>query len=422
MRSDNLGFFLAEAFKNLRLNLLMSVTAVTTTAVCILILGIGLLVDAHVEGIVGNVGQDVTITAFFPEDIDQERIDEVVSSVESYPEVNESAYVSKEEALERFRETFADQPDIAGSISSDVLPASMEIQLKDSSDSSVVADRLREEGFQDDEIRYPQQTVDRLNQITGYLVWGLRGATALFFVASVLLIFNTIRLSIFARRKEIEVMKLVGASDSFVRTPFVFEGLAEGLIGAGLAALAVIWINFLFVDWANDALPYVPIRGEAVNTILVLVLLVAVGVAIGVVGSFLSVRLGGRTPRGGERRGDAGGIGAEAGGRRRLPSARSRRLAHRRILGRRLRLRDHAPRGVPGGPTDLRRVARGDAGLLRVRDLLRPPPLRVVRALQVLQALRLEGPSDLVAELGATVPGALLRLSTEVRLYPVDGP
>jgi cell division transport system permease protein len=290
MRSDNLGFFLAEAFKNLRLNLLMSVTAVTTTAVCILILGIGLLVDAHVEGIVGNVGQDVTITAFFPEDIDQERIDEVVSSVESYPEVNESAYVSKEEALERFRETFADQPDIAGSISSDVLPASMEIQLKDSSDSSVVADRLREEGFQDDEIRYPQQTVDRLNQITGYLVWGLRGATALFFAASVLLIFNTIRLSIFARRKEIEVMKLVGASDSFVRTPFVLEGLVQGLIGAIPAALLVVWVDSLFVGWAQQSLPFLPISSGAVNALIVLLFLLFVGALVGIAGSFFSVR------------------------------------------------------------------------------------------------------------------------------------
>jgi cell division transport system permease protein len=290
MRSDNLGFFLAEAFKNLRLNLLMSVTAATTTAVCILVLGIGLLVDAHVEGIVGNVGQDVTITAFFPEDIDQERIDEVVSSVESYPEVNESTYVSKEEALERFRETFADQPDIAGSISSDVLPASMEIQLKDSSDSSVVADRLREEGFQDDEIRYPQQTVDRLNQITGYLVWGLRGATALFFVASVLLIFNTIRLSIFARRKEIEVMKLVGASDSFVRTPFVLEGLVQGLIGAIPAALLVVWVDSLFVGWAQQSLPFLPISSGAVNALIVLLFLLFVGALVGVAGSFFSVR------------------------------------------------------------------------------------------------------------------------------------
>jgi cell division transport system permease protein len=290
MRSDNLGFFLAEAFKNLRLNLLMSATAVTTTAVCILILGIGLLVDAHVEGIVRNVGQDVAITAFFPEDVDQERIDEVVTSVEGYPEVNESAYVSKEEALERFRETFADQPDIAGSISSDVLPASMEIQLKDSSDSSVVADRLREEGFQDDEIRYPQQTVDRLNQITGYLIWGLRGATALFLVASVLLIFNTIRLSIFARRKEIEVMKLVGASDSFVRTPFVLEGLVQGLIGAVPAALLVVWMDSLFVGWAQQNLPFLPISSGAVNALIVLLLLLFVGALVGVAGSFFSVR------------------------------------------------------------------------------------------------------------------------------------
>jgi cell division transport system permease protein len=290
MRSNDLGFFLAEAFKNLRLNLLMSVTAVTTTAVCILILGMGMLVDAHVEGIVRNVGQDVAITAFFPEDIDQERIDEVVSSVEGYPEVNESVYVSKEEALEKFRETFAEQPDIAGSISSDVLPASIEIQLNNSSDSSAVADRLRAEGFQDDEIRYPQQTVDRLNQITGYLIWGLRGATALFFVASVLLIFNTIRLSIFARRKEIEVMKLVGASDSFVRTPFVLEGLVQGLIGALPAALLVVWMNALFVGWAQENLPFFPISSGAVNALIILLFLLFVGALVGVAGSFFSVR------------------------------------------------------------------------------------------------------------------------------------
>jgi cell division transport system permease protein len=105
----------------------------------------------------------------------------------------------------------------------------------------------------------------------------------------VLLISNAIRLSIFARRKEIEVMKLVGASDRFVRTPFVFEGLVQGLIGAGLAALTVVWINWLFVDWSRDALPFVPISGDAVNTPLMLVVLVGVGVVIGVVGSFLSV-------------------------------------------------------------------------------------------------------------------------------------
>src|SRR5215210_4883176 len=115
-------------------------------------------------------------------------------------------------------------------------------------------------------------------------------------------------------------------------------------------------------------------------------------------------------------------VGAKAGWRGRLPLAWGGCLACGGFHRRRLRLRGHAPCGFSGGSQDLRRASRGHAGLLRVRDLLRPAPLRVVRALQVLQALRLEGPPDLMAELGATVPGALLRLSTEVRLYPVDGP
>jgi cell division transport system permease protein len=283
-----LGFFVREAFKNLRLNLLMSVTAITTTAICILILGTAIIINAHVEGVVRKVEQDVEITAFFSGDATEEEIEEVRSSVEGYPEVKESTYVSKEEALRRFEEMMADQPDIVEGLGSDVLPASIEIQLKSSRDSEAVAEKLRNEGLT--ELSYPQQTVENINQFTNYVVWGLRGATVLFFVASVLLIFNTIRLSIFARRKEIEIMKLVGATDDFVRTPFVFEGLAQGLIGAGFAALLVVWANALFVDWAHDVLPFIPISSSAVNTLAVLLVLISVGVIIGIVGSYLSVR------------------------------------------------------------------------------------------------------------------------------------
>jgi cell division transport system permease protein len=283
----NWGFFLREAFKNLRLNLLMSATAMTTTAVCVSVLGIGMLVSAHVEGIIRQAGQDVAIAAFFPDDASQGKIDEVRRSVGGYPEVKEVAYVSKEEALSRFKDMTADQPDLFEGISSNVLPASLDIQLNDTRDSSTVIDKLKAEGFKEGDLRYPQQKVDRLNHISGYIVWALRGATALFFVASVLLIFNTIRLSIFARRKEIEVMKLVGASDGFVRTPFVLEGLVQGLIGAALAALLVAWVNAIFVDWAHEALPS---SSGAVNTPLVLLILIAAGAIIGVLGSFLSVR------------------------------------------------------------------------------------------------------------------------------------
>lgn len=290
MRSNNWGFFLREAVKNLRLNLLMSVTAITTTAVCVLILGSALLVSAHVEGIIRKVGQDVQITAFFSEEASQETIDGVLASVQSYPEIIESTYVSKEEALGRWQETFADQPDLASGVNSDVLPASIEMQLNDPRDSDAVAEKLRTEGFEDEEISYPQQTVERMNEVTGYILWSLRVATALFLIASILLISNAIRLSIFARRKEIEVMKLVGASDSFVRTPFVLEGLVQGLVGAGLAALVVIWLDASFVSWAQENLPFFGISSSAINTLAVLLTLLTVGVLIGVAGSYFSVR------------------------------------------------------------------------------------------------------------------------------------
>lgn len=284
----NLGFFLAEAFKNIRLNLLMSITAVTTTFICILVLGVGLLVSSHVEGIIGSVREDVSVEVFMPGRGEEEMaaLEEKAGSWEEVASVNR---VSEDEALASFKDTFEEQPDLYENLDSGVLPASLQIQLTDPDLANNVAGKLKAEGYDEENLSYPQQTIERLNSVTSYMIWGLYAATILFLIASVLLISNAIRLSIFARRKEIEVMKLVGATDGFVRTPFVFEGLIQGLLGAGLAALTVIWLNFLFVDWSREQLTFVPIDGDAVNTASVLVILVVVGVAIGVGGSFLSV-------------------------------------------------------------------------------------------------------------------------------------
>ncbi|MDQ3237983.1 MAG: ABC transporter permease [Actinomycetota bacterium] len=285
----NWVFFLKEALTNIRLNLLMSVTAVITTFVCILVLGMALLVSGHIEGIVGSVRQDVSVEAFFAPDATQERIDEVRAEVEGYPEVSEVTYISQEQALSDFKQTFEDNPEIYQDLGSDVLPASLAIDLENPSAAEAVAAKLREAGFSDSNLSYPQQTIERLNSVTSYMVWGLRAATALFLISSILLISNGIRVSIFARRQEIEVMKLVGASDGFVRTPFVFEGMLQSLVGATLAALVVVWFNYLFVDWSREALPFLPIASSAVSTISVLAILMAAGAAIGILGSFLSV-------------------------------------------------------------------------------------------------------------------------------------
>jgi cell division transport system permease protein len=284
----NLGFFFVEALKNIRLNLLMTITAVTPTFICILVFGLGLLVSAHIQGIIGSVREDVSVEAFMP-NASSEEIDTLASKVEGWPEVSKVSEVLEEEAFAEFKDKFSDQPELYQDLDQGVFPASVQIQLKDPDMANDVAAKLKQEGFTEDDLSYPQQTIDRLNSVTSVVIWGLYGATLMFLVASLLLISNAIRLSIFARRKEIEVMKLVGASDGFVRTPFVFEGLLQGLVGSALAALAIIWINYLFVDWAHTALPFVPISAGAVNAPFLLLLLVAVGVAIGIIGSFLSV-------------------------------------------------------------------------------------------------------------------------------------
>jgi cell division transport system permease protein len=282
------GFFLAEALKNLRLNPLMSITAVTTTFICILVFGLGLLVSAHIQGIIDSVREDVSVEAFMPNTTRKDVV-ALVKQVEEWPEVAKATRVSEEQAFAEFKDKFEDQPDLYQNLETGVFPPSVQIQLEDPDSAGAVAERLKDQGFTERNLSYPQQTIDRLNSITSYVIWGLYGATLLFLVASVLLISNAIRLSIFARRKEIEVMKLVGASDGFVRTPFVFEGLLQAFAGATLAAFAVIWINLLFVDWSHNALPYVPISSDALNAVSTLLVLIAVGVAIGVIGSFLSV-------------------------------------------------------------------------------------------------------------------------------------
>ena len=285
----SVGFLFGEALRNMRLNLLMAITAVTTTFVCILVFGLGLLVGSHIQGIIGSVREDVSVEAFMPNDTRQE-LNALAQEVKGWPEVTEVTKVSEQEAFAEFKDKFSDQPELYEDLDQGVLPKSLQIQLQDPSTATEVAERLKqEEGFTEEDLSYPQQTIDRLNSVTSVVIWGLYGATLLFLIASVLLISNAIRLSIFARRKEIEVMKLVGATDGFVRTPFVFEGLLQGLLGSIIAALVVIWINYLFVEWAHVALPFVPISTEAVNAPFLILLLAAVGAAIGVIGSFLSV-------------------------------------------------------------------------------------------------------------------------------------
>src|ERR671921_1777246 len=134
----NLGFFLGEALRTLRLTVLLGITAVTTTFICILVFGFGLLVSAHLQSIIGSVREDVSVEAFMPDATGQE-VDALANKVATWPEVADVTEVSEEEAFAEFKDKFEDQPDLYRDLDLGVFPPSIQIQLEDPDSAGAVA-------------------------------------------------------------------------------------------------------------------------------------------------------------------------------------------------------------------------------------------------------------------------------------------
>jgi cell division transport system permease protein len=219
-----------------------------------------------------------------------DRVDELILEARRMPEVTDVEFISKDAALERFREARAAQgeEDLTGFLESNPLPASLEISLREPTDYAIVSDRLRPEAGVA-AIKNLGDLVERLQSVTefirtaGWVVLVGIGLIVLFIVI------NTVRLAVVARADEIEIMRLVGASDAFIRWPFVFEGALVGLLGAGitlaiLAAAAEPIAGFMF-----DFFRVLPISVESLGQDLALIV-VGAGLGLGVVGAWASVR------------------------------------------------------------------------------------------------------------------------------------
>jgi cell division transport system permease protein len=204
--------------------------------------------------------------------------------------VKEVVYVSKDDALKRFRENLAErgQPDLTGSLDSNPLPASIEVYLVEATDfSSVVTQLQSAPGVE--RVDDVQQLVDRVTTVTtvirtgGIIALILVGLTVLFIIV------NTIRLAVTSRAEEIEVMRLVGASDAFIRWPFIFEGALVGLFGAMLTLLILGVAAGPLSSLMYGFFRVLPLEfGTLVRDVAALVLVTGVG--LGVVGSYVSVR------------------------------------------------------------------------------------------------------------------------------------
>jgi cell division transport system permease protein len=229
----------------------MFFTAITTVAITLFIVGFFLIIIYDVQGVLASVKSQVEVAVYLKDNITVELKTYLENEIRSWDEIAEVTYISKEQALEKFKVENAGS-EILKEIQGNPLPASFEVKLKSPEKVDQIAlrfvtkDGAYVEGV--DEVIYGQNYVQKIFSITA-----IAGSIAFLIIiilllAAVVLIFNTIRLSIHSRRKEIEVMKLVGATNWFVRIPFIFEGFFEGFVGSFISAVLLYFItNYLLI-------------------------------------------------------------------------------------------------------------------------------------------------------------------------------
>lgn len=229
-------YVLSEALKGLRRNLMMTVAVILSVTVSLTLLGASLLLSEQVELATDDWVGQVEVSIFLCDgrtcpEITPEQRQQLQSDLEDHQVVDEVFYESKEEAYERFVELFSDQPNLVESVDAEVLPASFRVKLENPQLFAVIADEFSAyPGVE--EIVDQRQVLDQFLRFTNVIRNAALIVAVIQLVAAGVLIANTIRVAAFARREQTSIMKLVGASNWYIRLPFVMEGVFAGLIGA----------------------------------------------------------------------------------------------------------------------------------------------------------------------------------------------
>ncbi|MCK5453638.1 MAG: ABC transporter permease [Calditrichia bacterium] len=276
-----LFFFLKEGFIGLRRARLSAAIAIISLFLALTLIGIFVLTGLNIKDVIFQFYRQIEIEAFLQPDLSTQKLNRLKQEIQRYPQIGEIIYVSREEALEEFQQIFGE--DLQNVLSENPLPASFRIILgSDYSNPGAVEQLAKElntlDGIQ--EIIYQKEIIRFLHK---YLRLGL---VIIFIFAMVLLIiitilvFNTIRLTIHARRNIIQIMKLVGATNYFIKGPFIAEGLIQGVLG-GLLSAAFLWGLGEIIRGA--------IFPELLMTHYIYITLIIMGMILGLIGSYVSV-------------------------------------------------------------------------------------------------------------------------------------
>ena len=295
MRPSTIRYFLKEGFSGLKKNLLMTVASIIAVAACISIMSFSYCVVSNLQYMLDQMEDSIGISVFLKGDLTSEDIENMKTTISGLDHVTNVTYISPADALDQLKDQWGADEDIFIGLddTNNPLSHSFQVELDQiESQDAVLAELQKIEGV--DKVEYGQSlsemlmSVSNVFQVAGTLVMLVLG------VISVMIIINTIRISVMNRRVEINIMKYVGATDWFIRWPFIIEGIIIGLIGAVLPMLVGMPMYGKTVSLFYNHIPFVEnfVRFRVVGDVFSFVLPAALifGILLGVVGSVTSIR------------------------------------------------------------------------------------------------------------------------------------
>ena len=296
---SRLIFFLQEAVRALRRNAAPSLAAVVTTIVTVILLGVLIPIFQTTQAKSEQVRSQLNVQVALYDDATAAEIHALRGKLEAIPHVSDVTYISKAEALATLRGELKDKS-IVEQLHTNPLPASFEIKADDASNLPGIRTAIVPTGPNGESqpispivnnIFDRQQASQQIEQVTSALKIVLTVITALLILASLMLVGNTIRLSIYTRRREVEVMRLVGATRWFIRWPFMIEGVVVGFAG-GLIAILILWLGKItIVDPLSDSFSFLAAQNNSTLSFPALVgILFTAAVLVSAIGSGVTLR------------------------------------------------------------------------------------------------------------------------------------
>lgn len=243
-------FYFKRAVKDILEHRFLSLVTIATITISILIASAFTLFFINANTIVNSWKQGIRIMVYLKPNVPQIKVTEIRRSIQEIKGVKDVQFISKKEGLQRLKDQMKRQSSLLDNLKENPLPDAFEIRLTEAFQNQAKVEKLaaRLESFQDvDEVEYGQVWLGRFTNILNLFRLTGFAMGSLFLLATVLIVANTIRLVLYSRQKEVEIMRLVGATDGFIKAPFYIEGLIEGALG-GIIGLGVLFILFMFIS------------------------------------------------------------------------------------------------------------------------------------------------------------------------------